>query len=254
MADLSISNTVLRMVLAQANKEQNQHYPPSVFESHFSMTTHALIDEGAKIYPGTQSIMDLMDPYIKTILVQVINGVITVPTEYRHLLGFRIYIKEEEIPNTDKCRVIIPKEYDEMPENPSPEQLQALIAKAQSFARDVTTVSIGRWNKLTQHRYKRPKLDNPITCSFNTRTSKICPYEVPFVEISYILKTPEFKFGYLMNDDDTYYFDAGSTTEALWTENAISYLVKGVNTLYANYVRDPEQVQTAKDLRNSGLF
>lgn len=231
------------MVLAQANKDQNQHYPPSVFEVHYDLVTHWLIDESAKIYPGTQSIIDLIHPYFKRDLVKVVNGIIPFPKEYRHLLGFGIYKKGEKI--ADECLKIS--------ETPSQAELKDIISKTQSKCTDVTTVSIGRWNKLTQHRYKQPTIKNPITCIFDGDGIKISPI-VPFVEMRYIIKTTKFKYGYLKNDDDTYYFNPETTQEALWTENAISYLFKGVNTLYSNYIRDPEQVASAKDLRSTGLF
>lgn len=244
MADQSISNAVLRMVLSQANKEQNQHYPPSVFEAHYSLVTHWLIDESAKLYPGTQSIVDLIKPYFKTMLVRVVNGAILFPDTYRHLLGFGIYVKDDKIP----------KECEGLGEDVTEKQIKELIAKTQSTSFDATQVSIGRWNKLTKHRYKMPQLDDAIACIFNNEGIKICPYDVPFVEVRYIIKTTPFKFGYKMNDDDTYYFDATTTNEALWTENAISYLFKGVNLLYSNFVRDPEHTASAKDLKDSGLF
>ncbi len=244
----SISNTVLRMVLAQANKEQNQHYPPGVFETHYSLVTHWLIDESAKLYPGTQSIIDLIQPYFKKQLVRVVNGVIPLPVNYRHLLGFGIYLNGEE------GKEQIPDNCKDLPEDITPKEIADRITKAQASSWDATPVSIGRWNKLTKHRYKRPTLTNAITCTFDAGEIKINPYNVPFVETRYIIKTTDYKFGYQTNDDDTYYFDPATTTEALWTENAISYLFKGVNVLYSNYVRDPNQQASAKDLKDTGLF
>lgn len=242
--DTSISNTVLKMLLAQANKEQNQHYPPSVYEVHYGLVTNWLIDECVKLYPGTQSIIDLIKPYLGTELVPVVNGVIPFPKPYRNLLSFGLYLKDEKIPA--ECQNI--------QGTPTDAELKALIAKSQSTSFDVEKVSIGRWDKLTKHRYKRPTLKNPITCIFTSEGIKICPYDVPFVEVRYVKKTPDYKFGYVSNDDDTYYFNQEATTEALWTDNAIAYLFKGVNILYSNYVRDPEQAASAKDLRDAGLF
>lgn len=244
MADQSISNTVFRMVLSQANKEQNQHYPPSVFEAHYMLTTNALIDECAKLYPGTQSIVDLIKPYFKAELVRVVNGIIPFPKTYRHLLGYGIYLDENEhIP--EKCKKIEP--------DITASEIKELLAESQSSSFDATQVSIGRWNKLTKHRYKRPTLTEAICCIFNSDGIKISPV-VPVVEVRYIIKTEPFKYGYLENEDGSFYFDAANTQEALWTENAISYLFKGINTLYSNYIRDPEQVATAKDLRDTWLF
>lgn len=239
----SISNTVLKMVLAQANKDQNQHYPPSVYEVHYGLVTNWLIDECVKLYPATESIIDLIKPYLKTELVKVVNGVIPFPDQYRNLMSLGLYLKDDKIP--DECKDL---------QDPTPQQLKELIAKTQSTSFDVEKVSIGRWDKLTKHRYKKPDLKNPITCIFNGEGIKICPYNVPFVELRYIVKIPDFKFGYGENDDSTYYFDPNLTTEALWTENAISYLFKGINLLYSNFVRDPEQAASAKDLRDTGLF
>ena len=243
MADLSVSNTVLQMVLAQANKSQNQHYPPSVFEAHYSLVTHSLIDEAAKNYPGTQSIIDLISPYFKKELVMVKNGIAPFPARYRHLLGYGIYLKDEKV--DESCQ--------KFDKDPSEKDLQELILQAQLESKDVTPVSIGRWNTLTTHRYKKPKLDKPIACIFDADGIKVSPL-VPFLEIRYIIKTEPFKYGYIQNPDDTYYFDPKTTTEAKWKENAISFLFKGVNILYSNFVRDPEHTASARDLKEAGLF
>jgi hypothetical protein len=241
----SISDTVLRMVLAQANKDQNQHYPPAVFESHYQLATNYLIDECARRYPGTQSIQDLIKPYINNMMVAVKAGEFNVPVDYRHLLGFGIYLDAE---NNNVCAI------SDLPENPTDQQLSELIAARKDQSRDLTVVSIGRWNNLTNSAYKKPDLKDPITCLFRTGNYRISPYNVPIVEVRYIVKTRPFIYGYSMNADDTYYFDDTKTTEALWEENAIQYLFKGINLLYANYVRDPEGSASAKDLRDAGLL
>lgn len=233
------------MVLSLANKEQNQHYPPSVYEAHYSIATHWLIDECAKRYPGTQSIMDLIAPYMDKKIMQVKNGVISFPENYRHLLGYGVYHKNYAIPCEWKAEI-----GDELTE----EKVKTLIAADQVESKSLTRVSVDRWNSLTSHRYKKPKLDKGIACIFSGEGIKVCPFEIPFVEVRFIVKTTPFKFGYSMNPDDTYFFDAAKTEEAKWNENAIEYLFKAINILYGIYVKDPEHSVTAKDLRDVGLF
>lgn len=233
------------MVLALANKDQNQHYPPSVFEMHYGIATNYLINECAKRYPGTQSIQDLIKPYIENKLVVVKGGNIDFPTEYRHLLGFGIYLNEAE---DNICKA------SELSAAPTDDELNEMIASKKDSSKDLTVVSIGRWNRLTSSRYKKPTLKKPIACIFSKTGFRICPYNVPIAEVRYIGKTPDYVYGYAMNPDDTYFFDPITTIEALWEENAIEYLVKAVNILLAAYLRDPEGSSYAKDLRDSGLF
>lgn len=241
----SISDTVLNMVLALANKEQNQHYPPSVYELHYQLATNYLINECVKRYPGSNSIMDLIQPYTKSKLVVVTGGEIDFPLDYRNILGFGIYLTK------DKQNIC---SSDDLSTSPTDAELAEIIAAKKNVSKDLELVSIGRWNDLTNSSYKQPELDDAIACIFGKRKFRICPYNVPMAEVRYVVKTPDFVYGYSMNPDDTYFFDATKTTEALWEENAIEYLVKACNLLFASYLRDPEGKSYANDLRDSGLF
>lgn len=251
MAARSISDNVFQMVLAQGNKEQNQHYPPGIFEVHYKLASDWLKDEGAKLYPTSQIIVDIFRPYLKVELMPVKNGIIPMPKEYRNLLGLGFYVNE-----TKKCiPVKLPDNNFKDPKNPTLAELAKVTAELQVESSRIDLKSIDEWNYITKHPYKKPKtFDKAAACIFDGEGIRLLPLKIPYAEVRYMKVVPEFKYGYAMLPDETFVFDPDTTTEELWNENAIPYLFKGVNILYANYVRDDSYIASAKDLRENSLF
>jgi hypothetical protein len=243
----SVSYSVLQQVLAQANKEQNQHYAPHIFETHFQLASDWLKDSLIKLYPESQTFIDLLSPYMDVYLVKVVAGKVPRPKEYRNFLGLGFYVTDKE-----SCKLVSLAFKD--PENPTDAELQEQIANVQSESYPVDMTTIGKWNYYSTHPFKKPKLKNAKACMFDAKSIKILPVSIPYVEIRLIKKTAPYVFGYQPMPDETYVFDPDATVEELWTENAIPYLFKAVNLLFANYVRDTEYIASAHDLRDNDLF
>lgn len=252
MANRSVGDNILGMVLSQGNKEQNQHYPPAVYTIHFKIASDWLKDELIKLYPTSQTIIDLLRPYLLTSLVLVKNGKLLIPElEYRNFLGVAFYVKDKE-----KCEPIAQEQFEfANPAMPTPTEIARLNAELEAESKPIDMVTVDQWDYFTNHPYKKPKtFKRAKACIFDDTYMKILPLGIPFAELRFIKKTDEFFYGYSMLPDETYVFDPAKTIEELWNENAIPYLFKAVNILYANYVRDTDYIASAKDLRDNSLF
>jgi hypothetical protein len=264
---------VLQTVLSQGNKEQNMAYPPNVYNDHFNLVTSFLVSEIAKLFPTSQSMIDIIRPYLQKKILPIRNGMIVFPSDYRHLLGAGIFVTDDF---TSSC---VPDELRQSSQSCSPgkqdhpigcetencvfendplqltaaQQDQSLLEK-QCISQSVRIVDIAEWDNLTTHSYKRPTLQKPIACIFEGAGLKICPYNVPQVELRYIRQPIRYRYGYKMNPDDTYSFDSTTTIESQWTDNALEYLVKGITKLYSVYTRDGELKNSLFELSQAGLF
>lgn len=248
----SISNNVFLMTLAQGNREQNQHYPPHIFEAHYKLASDWLKDEVVKLYPTSQVIVDILRPYLAIELVPVVSGRVQLPALYRNFLGAGFYAQEED----DKyVPVPLPEKSFKNPKKPTIDELDAVTATLQVVSRKISLKTIGEWNYITDHPYKKPStFKKAAGCIFDPVNLKVLPLKIPYAEIRYVKIFPEFHYGYTMLPDDTFVFDPTTTIEEPWGETAIPYLFKAVNKLYANYTRDTEYIASSTDLRDNSLF
>lgn len=244
-------DTILKMVMASANKEQNQMYPPSIFTEHYNLVTKWLLDEAAKLYPHSQSLVDIVRPFLVTEAKPVSNGLAAFPETYRNLLSVGIYATNDL---KEACKCEDCTDYKNDPLAPNESQIKEKQAKKSCRMRRVTMVEIDEWDDLTTHPYKSPDLKDPIGCIFSGEGIRVCPFEVPSVEIRYLRHPKTYVYGYDTLPDDTYVFNPDKSTESEWEDNATSYLYKAVSALYAMYVRDPEMRDYNVELRKIGLF
>lgn len=234
-------NSTLQKVLSQANADQNQHYPPHVFSEHFNIVTKFLLGEISKLWPTNNTIKILAKPYLKTRVIPVVDGMIELPKDFWRLLNVSIFLDE------DKGKAC------EAPDI-TPEEVISARLKKRSNSRKVEEVDQDMWDYLIDHSYKFPTLEKPKICLFESTGYRIEPYDVPSVQMSYLREPKEYKYGYIMNPDDTYQYDPTKGEESEWEEQASEYLFKGTNVLYSAYVRDVEQREWAQLLNQKGLF
>lgn len=238
-----------RQVLAQGNAEQNQHYPPNVFDTHYNAVTSFILTEGVKVFGENQYIKDLLRPFLKVVLLPVKFGKAELPEDYRHYTGASIFVKKD----FSDCMVI-----DELSPNtpPTKEQLQDAQEKSKSISWDVDMVEEDEYSDITNNSYKFPTWEFPIGCIFESDYIKVCPYEIPFIELHYIRQPSIYKYGYGTNTDDSIYYAPTMTgfMETEWRTNADDLLFKAMNTLYAMYVRDGELGNAMAALKEKGLF
>ena len=239
----------LRQVLASGNEEQNQHYPPNVFDTDYNLVTSFILTEGVKLFGESQYIKDLLRPYQKTILLPVVNGEAIVPPDYRHYTGISFY------PNATLtgCMSIPGLKSGDVP---TPDQLTRAQKRNRTKGRDVTLYEIDEYNYYDTHAYKFPTFKDPIGCIVDSSVIKVSPFEIPFIELHYIRQPKIYKYGYAKNLDDTFSYDPtmDGAVETEWRTNADELLYKGVSTLYAMRARDGELRDGMAMLIKQGLF
>jgi hypothetical protein len=249
---------VLSAVLSQGNKEQNMAYAPRVFNDHFNLVTAFLLSEVAKQFPTSQSLIDIARSFLIKKTIPLKNGKVEFPADYRHFLSAAIFVTDDF---TSNCDPVTNKpcdddtcKYPNDPLAPTMVQEQRSQLKRQCISQAVRMVDIGMFDRLTRHKYKRPTLQKPIGCIMEGDGIKICPYDVPNVELRYLRQPKVYKYGYVMNPDDTYSFNPATTIESEWTDNAMQPLVTACTKLFSVYVRDGELKNYLLELSQAGIF
>lgn len=241
---------VVKAVLSGANKEQNMHYPPHVFESHFNTVSDFLIDECVRVYPTTQSVVDVLRPFLVTTELPIVGGKVALPDDYRNLLRVAVNVTED-FKNDCGCT---DTSFPDDPLAPTAAQVALKRQKANCISHVVRPVDTDEWDDLTTHPYKKPTLKKPICNIFEAGKLRVCPHGLSHVEITYVRKPKEYVYGYQRNPDDTYFFDLNTSVESEWDTTAHQYLTKGLNTLYSMYVKDGEMRDWNQEIKQIGLF
>ena len=137
-------DTILKMVLASGNKEQNQHYPPHIFQQHFNLATSWLIDEIVRLFPKSQELVDLLRPFLETRDAHVKNGIIEFPEGYRHLLGVGCFVADDfKSPcGCDEAKSGNCGEFKNDPLAPVEVDVKVRVAKKRCISRPVTMWTI----------------------------------------------------------------------------------------------------------------
>jgi hypothetical protein len=231
-------NYVLQSVLSIGNKEPNMQYPPSVFSSHFNIVTSFLLDKGIEAYPKS---LDVLRPFVLSKKVNTQNGYVILPAEYRNMLGVPSISAKKD--GSGECNEPINKNSFEAEQNRSGCNTVAIEMLPQN-----------EWDERTQSTYAKPSYKKPIGCFFGADRFKVCPYDIGSVEVRFVRKENVYVYGYTMQPDDTYIFNAATSAESEWGNAASEFLVKGVYALYAAYLRDDTSMTYSRILNEAGLF
>ncbi len=124
-----------RQVLATGNAEQNQTYPPSIYETDYNLVTSFILTEAVKLFGENQSIKDLLRPFLEIKLIAVEFGKAKLPDNYRHYTGISVFGDEDRT----KCMTIpglIPGEV------PTDRQLKAAQEEFKAVSWDLELVEI----------------------------------------------------------------------------------------------------------------
>lgn len=238
MASKSGLENILRSVVDVVNKEQNQQVPPSVFDSWFNAVTSFLIDNLVKIYPLNA---EILIPFLATEKIAVTNGYVQFPDDkFRDFLSASINVK----PDGSDCS--------DVPMDKA--QFEASKLKGGCKTRPITLVDRNKWDWRVTSTYAFPTIEDPIGIYIGDNRLKVCPYNLPKVELNYVKKEKLYRYGYIMQPDDTYIFNKNTSTESEWGDNAFSYLFKGCLALASDYLRDNQLREASAILNERGLF
>lgn len=249
IANQQTLDRTLRQILAEGNAEQNQHYPPNVYDTDYNLVTSFILTEAVKLFGENQYIKDLLRPFHQIKLIPVQFGKAILPPDYRHYTGISIFGDRQKT----SCIQIQGLEKGEAPTD---KQLKDAQEEFKAISWDLEMKEVDEYSRLTSHSYKPPTFKKPIGCIFESDGIRVAPYDIPFIELHYIRQPKIYRYGYTMNADDTYSYDPNmpGAVETEWGTNADDLLYKGVQTLYSMRQRDSELRDGMTLLKKEGLF
>jgi hypothetical protein len=234
---------MLTAVLSNANSEQNQMYPPSIFSAHFNAVTSYIISTIAENLESKSIYSDCIEPFIIVKKFSLKNGYLELPTNYRNYWEAGVSVKQDFSGNcNDDQSDLTEKEFKDG------------IKKSNCISRPLTLLNQSEWDDRTTSSYKYPTYNDPVCRIVGGRRLQVCPYDIPNVELRYIRNEKTATYGYVNQPDDTYIFDLATSVESEWTNAAFKYLYEGLNTLYGVYTRDKDFREWSIELKKIGLL
>jgi len=229
-------NNMLNAILSIANEEQNQSYPASIFTSQYNTVTSLLLSKLADIYPSDPSVLDMLDPFVERAIIRPRNGYIDLPENYRNILGTPMISAKD-----DGCAECVPEG------DISNAEFKKLNLKAGCKKVNVLMVDQAEFADRTTSTYKKPTYLKPIGYRSGKNQIKVCPFDINAVEVMYVRKEKLVNYGYIMQPDDTFVFNATTSVESEWTSAAFQPIFKALFALYTAFTRDNQ-------LRDWALF
>lgn len=234
---------IYQSIVSIANIEQNYSYSPAIFSSQYNTVTSLLISKLASIYPTDQSVLDILDPFIVKKVLTVKNGYIDLPEEYRNLLGSPfISAKKDACKECDSEINVTNKDFEELVLKEGCKKIPLIILSQSEFIYRTTST------------YKEPTLDKPIGYFSGQRQIKVCPANIGRVEVLFVKKEDSYNYGYDIQPDDTFVYNAAKSKESPWTSAAFEPLFKAIFALYSAYTRDNSLRDWSQIISQQGLI
>jgi hypothetical protein len=238
--------SLLNALLGVALQEQNMQIPPFIFSSWINTITPLLISALVKSYPSNPQVLDMLDPFVKFEPLPCKNGYITLPDDYRNIIGSP-YI----LINGDKDGVCGKDEKIE-----TQAQFQAAINRGRCLATPIDIIPESEFAVRTSSTYKYPDLEFPVGYFAGQRQIKICPYDLSRVFLLYARNEKTVNMTYIMQPDDTYLLDPSNIyfQDTEWTSAAFEPIFKALTSLYSAYSRDQELFNWTEFLIVKGIL
>lgn len=236
---------LLTSLLAAANQSQNLFLPPSIFSTFVNIVTSFLIDKCVEGYPLSPQLIDIIDPFVKIDCLTPSGGLITLPSDYRNMLGSpSIIVKNDKV---GECGDI------EIPITNAQQFLNATL-KGGCNRRPITIVAQSEFDYLTTSSYKKPNFWEPIGFFTGQKQIRVCPTDLSKIFVLYVQKEAVYSISYQMNPDDSWYIDPTTTIDTAWNNSAFTALFRGLNHLYGIYSRDKQFSDWAAALSNINIL
>lgn len=206
--------------------------------------TSFLIDKCVEIYPNSSSTIDIISPFVKISCLTPSGGLITLPDDYRNILGApSIIVKKDKKGECGDLSIPID----------NAQQFLAATLIGGCNRRPITIVAQSEFDYLTTSSYKKPTFFDPIGFfagqnEEGKKQIRICPTDLTKVYLMYVKQEKVYNYGYILQPDDTFYIDPTTTVDTEWGNPAFSSLFKGLNHLYGVYSRDREFSNWAAEL------
>lgn len=242
MANTSKSglDNLVKAVLSVGNQEQNLFWPPHIISSQINVVTSLLLDKLVATYPEN---VDMLMPFMASKKIGVTQGVVQLPKDYRNLIGSPSISVRDDGEECGSDPVIIDTE----------REFQIAVLKSECKTRPLVIVDKKRWDYLVTSEYAFPTYTDPIGM-FKGKQIKICPYDLKSVEVTYCIQEKIYKYGYIMQPDDTFIFDPATSEDTQWEDAAFSKLFTAMLALYSAWSRDNTLTDWSRILHNEGIL
>jgi hypothetical protein len=225
---------LLTALLASANQDQNYFLAPYIFSSMVNTVTSFLIDKCVELYPTNGTLIDIISPFVKVACIPPSGGLITLPSDYRNLLGTPSVI----VNKTGECG-------DATVPITTTQQFLTATLKGGCSRRPITIVAQSEFDYLTTSSYKAPSYWNPIGYFVGQNANgqnqiRICPADLSKCYVMYVQQEQVYSIGYTPMPDDTWVINPSTTIDTQWNNSAFTSLFKGLNHLYGIYSRDKQ--------------
>jgi len=235
MANKCSLDNFFTLLLGPLDIPQSKTVSPTAFNAIYNTATGWLIGKIVELWPKDQSYVDIIEPFLVTEIKQVKNGYIELPEEYRNFLDVGALVQNSKNVTTD-CA-----ECDDTTEDTQAikkRKYQQAIEAGKCERQAIVMVDQTQWDYLTKDPFDLPTYDAPICCQFGDRKIKICPASIQNVELRYLKNEKMYSYGYTMQPDDTFIFNAATSVESEWTNAAFPKLYKVCMALLGVYLRD----------------
>jgi hypothetical protein len=190
----------------------------------------------------------MLDPFVRFVKIPVSNGYLTLPEDYRNMLGNpAIAVRPDGKECGEGIRIDTEAEF----------KAETLRKGCQTRPLIITPKS--SWDEQTTSTYNYPTYDNPI-CQFigsndkGKRQLQVCPYDISTVYLLYCKREKNYVYSYIKQPDDTFLFNPNGTIESEWNSSAFTPVLNGVLSLYSAYAKDTELTQYSQILSKSGIL
>lgn len=247
MADSKCSlNNMLKAILSVANEEQSMFYSPRVYQDQYNAVTSLLISALVKAYPANPVVIDQLEPFVDIKLIQVKDGYVDLPEEYRDILGSPYIFGNPK--NDGECKST------EFEEPLTAQNFRKQTLKGGCNIRPVLIYPESEFIERCNSTYDAPTWEAPIGFFSGKKQIKICPYDASKVAVMYVKKEDSYIYGYIVQPDDTFLFDINTTVESLWTSASFTPIFNALCSLYSVYAKDGEMQGWTQYLAEKGIL
>jgi len=251
---LTLQEVVLSAVHLASNKEQNAHIPPYILSNAIRLASDVMLDEIARVYPNNNRIVDKGRPFLKRKLIQVVNGLVTMPDDYRNVLSVSIATTEKlDAPCNcnEEC-----EECDEMPSKNNDGLFENGKRTEPCRYNSVRILTSDEYDLASRSPLRPPTYEKPIGMFVDRKTFKVCPRDVTYVEVRYLKYPLKYEIGFTQMADDTWQINTASPfhVELEWERNIAPEMFKAVSTLIAIHTRDGTLQNGIDKLKKEGIF
>ena len=243
-------DNIMQSVLSVSGVERNMSWPPYIFSNQFNVVTSLLISKCVERYPSDNSLVDILEPFVRVVKIPVTNGVVNLQAyqEYRNILGAPfINLSQDGKPCGSNEPQLTPQPLDA-------NSFKLGVLKSGCCVTPITILAQSEFTSRTNSTYNRPTHKEPIGYMADKFQIKVCPFDLPTVTVMYVIQEPTYLYGYDTNPDDTFFFNLSKSVESDWTSAAFKPIFEGMLALYAAYVANPELTNFAQILHERNIL